>query len=93
MDYLLLTGQHKDQISLRKLLELESEHHGLELNIRLATAAGIENENVEAARNQALILERQISILTAWIQPAPEEENDEVIDAPVANGRKPVLTP
>jgi hypothetical protein len=59
----------------------------------LATAAGIENENVEAARNQALILERQISILTAWIQPPAEEENDEVIDAPVANGRKPVLTP
>jgi hypothetical protein len=92
VDYLLLTDQHKGQISMRKLLDLESEHHGLELNIRLATAAGIENDSVENARNQAHILERQISILTTWIQPPAEEENDvELVDEPVANGRKPAL--
>lgn len=92
MDYLLLTEQHKEQISLRKLLELESEHNALELNIRLATAAGIENDNVDNARSQQQILERQISILSAWIQPPAEEENDDEIGpTPVANGRKPVL--
>lgn len=93
VDYLLLTDQQKDQISLRKLLDLESEHNALELNIRLAVASGIENESVENARNQQLILERQISILTSWIQPAPAEEAEDVelVDEPVANGRKPVL--
>jgi hypothetical protein len=94
MDYLLLTDQQKDQISLRKLLDLESEHNALELNIRLAVAAGIENDSVENARNQQLILERQISILTAWISPAPQDDADdetELVDEPVANGRKPVL--
>lgn len=93
VDYLLLTDQQRDQISLRKLLDLESEHNALELNIRLAVAAGIENESVENARNQQLILERQISILTSWIQPPPAEEAEDVelVDEPVANGRKPAL--
>lgn len=93
VDYLLLTDQQKDQISLRKLLDLESEHNALELNIRLAVASGIENESVENARNQQLILERQISILTSWIQPPPAEgaEDVELVDEPVANGRKPAL--
>lgn len=93
VDYLLLTDQQKDQISLRKLLDLESEHNALELNIRLAVASGIENESVENARNQQLILERQISILTSWVQPPPAEEAEDVelVDEPVANGRKPAL--
>lgn len=93
VDYFLLTGQQREQISLRKLLDLESEHHALDLDIRLATASGIENDRVEAARNQAIILERQISILISWVQPPaePEEEDAEPVDMPVANGRKPAL--
>jgi hypothetical protein len=94
MDYLLLTDEQKNQIALRRLLDLEAEHNGLELDIRLATASGVENENVERARNQTVILERQISTLVSWVQPADKADSDdevELVDEPVANGRKPVL--
>ena len=81
-----------NQISLRKLLDLESEQYAIDLNIRLAAAAGIENENVEIARSQLELVCRQISVLTAWILPAPADDTDDAdtVDES-ANGQKPEL--
>lgn len=73
MDYTLLTGQQQQQIALRKLVELEAEHAGLEFDVRLAAASGVENDNVVQARAQLELLVQQIAIVTSWVMHPPSE--------------------
>lgn len=68
-EYRHLTPDQQAGICHQKLLELEAEHARLALDLRLAAATGIENENVVAARGQLDLLARQIEILGDWISP------------------------
>lgn len=74
MDYQLLTAKQQAQIAHQKLLDLEAEHARLELDLRLAVATGIENDNVEAAKGQLEVLVQQIATLTSWLIPPPDED-------------------
>jgi cytidylate kinase len=91
VNYLLLTDAQQGQIALRRLLELEAEHAGIDLDLRLAAAAGIENDVVVNARNQATILARQIAILTSWIQPPAQDQEEQIMNEESANGQEPAL--
>lgn len=82
-EYRLLSAQQQAQIASQKLLDLEAEHARLELELRLAAATGVENENVTAARGQLELLVQQVATLTSWIIPPPVDE------AP-ANGHRPI---
>lgn len=68
-DYRHLTPDQQAQICHQKLLELEAEHARLALDLRLAAATGIENENVVAGRGRLDLLVRQIEVLGDWIEP------------------------
>lgn len=72
-EYRLLTARQIAEIHQRKLLELEAEHARLELDLRLAAASGIENDNVTEARAQLELLAQQIATLISWITPPPAE--------------------
>lgn len=85
MDYLLLTQEQKSQISLRKLLDLEAEHFGLEMDVKVALTTGVENENVVAAQQRLVLLARQIDLVRSWLMPAHEEPAE-----PAPNGLDPV---
>lgn len=86
MDYSLLGPSELNKIGRQKLLELEAEHARLDLDLRLAHATGIDNDNVTAATNQLAILVQQIATLTSWLTPAPIAEPSDVS----ANGDQPV---
>lgn len=83
MGYHLLNAKQQAEIYHRKLLELEAEHVRLELELRLADAADIENDSVVEARSQLDVLVRQMATLASWIMPAPAEE------VPVASNGHP----
>jgi len=86
MDYTLLTQGQKDQIALRKLLDLEAEHYGLEMDVKVAISTDVHNDNVINAQQQVILLARQINLLRSWLLP-PEPEEDVAIDAS-ANGQE-----
>jgi hypothetical protein len=52
-----------------QLLKLEIEHARLALDLRLAEATDIDNDQVSVARLQLEILERQIGLLSEWLAP------------------------
>lgn len=79
MDYTLLTDAQRQQIALRKLLDLEAEHAGMELDIRLALSSGVDNDNVTQAQQQLAVLARQIDLLRTWVLPPSPEVDDESI--------------
>lgn len=83
--YRLLTVRQLAEISERKLFDLEAEHARLDLEIRLARATGIDNEQVTGAEGQLELLVHQIVTLTAWLTPPP-------LDAP-SNGHKAPTEP
>lgn len=85
MDYLLLTSEQKSQISLRKLLDLEAEHFGLEMDIKIALATGVDNDNVTAAQQQIVLLSRQIDLVRSWVLP-PTSDAEAETDVP-SNGQ------
>lgn len=93
MDYTLLTDTQRQQIALRKLLDLEAEHAGMELDIRLALSTGVVNDNVTNAQQQFVLLGRQIELLRSWVLP-PQTDEDSVVpdhdDLISPNGLDPV---
>lgn len=86
MEYMLLTQEQRDQVSLRKLLDLEAAHYGLELEVKIALSTGVRDDSVITAQQQVVLLARQISLLCSWIRPAEEED----VETPVPNGQDPV---
>lgn len=90
MDYTLLTDAQRQQISLRKLLDLEAEHCGMDLDIRLALFTGVDNDNVLKAQQQLALLDRQINLLRAWTLP-PGDDDDPIVtddDRVSSNGQE-----
>jgi hypothetical protein len=78
MDYTLLTQAQKDQISLRKLLDLEAEHFGLEMDVKVALSTGVDNDNVTAAQQQIALLAQQINLMRSWVLPPHSDGEAEV---------------
>lgn len=78
MNYRLLTETQLAQIVQRRLLDLEAEHARLDLDVRLAKATGVDNDNVTAAVNQLELLVEQIAVLVSWSMPRPV---DDVVEA------------
>ena len=70
MDYRFLTAAEAAQICRQKALELEVEHARLALDIRLAEASGIDNDNVTQAKGQLAILVVQMEALASWTHAA-----------------------
>lgn len=81
MEYRLLTEDHLGQIAQRKLLDLETEHAALELDLRLARATGVQNENVGLAEVRLELLVKQIATLTSWVMPPR-------VETAIANGHR-----
>lgn len=88
VNYRILNNGHIERIEADKLLQLEAEHARLSLDLRLARATGVQNENVAAADQQLALLVEQIATLTSWITPAPPEGavEGELVDA-ATNGQ------
>lgn len=84
MDYHLLTGKQREQISLKRLLDMEAEHAGLELDIRIALSTGVNNDNLTGAQQQLALLARQIELLHTWLTPPPVDEDTDKVPVDVA---------
>lgn len=74
MEYRVLDERGVEQIALRKLLDLESNHASLDLDVRLAVATGIDGEPVAQGRQRLALLTLQISTLATWLWPPTENE-------------------
>lgn len=72
MDYRVLTDEHHLELQRRKLAEVEAEHAQLDLDVRLAAIAGIDNDEVAVARVQLAMLEAQHAALVAWLDGGDE---------------------
>ena len=73
MNYRLLSQAQLTQIIQQRMLDLEAEHFRLELDVRLAKATGVNNDNVTAAVDQLKLLEEQVAVLTSWTTPRPDD--------------------
>lgn len=76
MKYEYLTATQRQDILRQKRLQIEADHAALSLDLRLAKLVDLENEQVNAARSQLDILERQAHAIDDWLSPkAPEQVN------------------
>lgn len=71
-EYRLLNAQHLAEIAQQRLFDLEAEHARLALDLRLAHATGVENDQVAKGEERLALLVQQIATLTSWTIPAPE---------------------
>lgn len=82
MKYEYLTAAQRQDILRQKRLQVEAEHAGLTLDLKLARIAGIENEQVAAAIAQLDVLDIQAKAIDDWMnakEPEPVRayaEND-----------------
>lgn len=82
MDYVTLGAADLVNLQRRKLAEIETEHATLDLDLRLAAIAGIDNAAVAQGHAQLMMLDAQHAALCAWLdRPAltitPNEDDEQ----------------
>jgi hypothetical protein len=73
MNYGQLTDAQRGEIHRQKLAQIEVEHYRLALDLKLAAAVGVENEQVARGRADLALLEGQRKALIDIIAPDPGE--------------------
>lgn len=68
MDYRLLDVKARQRILQDKLFRAEAEHFELQTDLELAAAAGVENDQVHAARAQLGVLVTQVEALASRLK-------------------------
>jgi len=76
MRYRVLTHDQVRGLLTRKLANIEAEHAALELELRLARVAAIENDAVIEARAQLAMLQAQHAALISWLDRAARRNGE-----------------
>jgi DNA-binding XRE family transcriptional regulator len=70
MEYSQLNDAQRGEIHRQKLAQIEVEHYRLTLDLKLAAAVGVENEQVTRGRTDLALLEGQHQALVDLIFPS-----------------------
>jgi hypothetical protein len=76
MDYQILSARQLEQVHLQKLLALETDHARLDLDLRLARAVGLDNDDMVTVQHQLAVIVQQMATLLSWITPPPPEDEE-----------------